>query len=80
MGNPITLQTICTFCPLADAISFPPSYFSPGAFGGKFPVGSANGLFFIIGRNPVNQRLKIQRTKHPKCWKDTLLNCLNFVK
>lgn len=57
MGNPITLQIICTFCPLAEVISFPPSYFSPGAFGGKFPVGSAN--VFKFGSNPVNQRLKI---------------------
>lgn len=42
MGNPITLQIIWTFFLLEEVINFPPSYFSPGAFGGKFPVGSVN--------------------------------------
>jgi len=42
MGKPITLQTIRTFFLKAVVINFPPSYFSPGAFGDKFPVGSVN--------------------------------------
>lgn len=42
MGKPITLQTMRTFFLKAVVINFPPSYFSPGAFGDKFPVGSVN--------------------------------------
>jgi len=42
MGNPITLQTIKTFFFKPVVINFPPSYFSPGAFGDKFPEGSVN--------------------------------------
>lgn len=47
IGNPITLQIIWTLFPLKEVINFPPSYFSPGALGDKFPVGSVNNYFFF---------------------------------
>lgn len=58
MGKPITLQTIKTFFLKAVVINFPPSYFSPGAFGDKFPVGSVNLFklsdFYKVGRYVKN--------------------------
>lgn len=66
MGKPITLQTIKTFFLKAVVINFPPSYFSPGAFGDKFPVGSVNLFklsdFYKVGRY-VKTKIILKITK-----------------